>query len=870
MTRGWGQNQRDAVVAAAMVLTATWGSAAGATDGAAAGPWVAGPAEPVPANLNGAPVATDAWYTLLNRPHQWVEGGSGWKQWMRSLWFTQTRRVAPDQSAARLRHQAWDRFAAAERTPSGAGWFTIGPSTLSGRCTSIAFDPSNTDIIYVGSAGGGVWKSLDGGDSWSPLSDHLPPLAVGALAVLPSDPDVVLMGTGEANGVPNAGGNGDVFGAGLFKSTDGGATWAPTSLSYGPGQGHGFGEIAVEPTTGVILAGAVDGCWRSTDDGDTWTLVEAGGNIYDVAWKPGDPHVAYIAKGRDPWQNFGSDNGVKVSTDAGQSFALAGTGQPAGSSIGNTEIAVTPLDPEVIYAVYVQTGTGMTLGLYRSTDGGSSWEARDTTTNMTNSQGWYDLALGVDPDNPERLLIGGVQLYRSLTGGGSYIVVPPSNGTATRPHVDFHDIVWEPGSTTNVWVACDGGVWRSTDDGVFWQSRREGLVTYQFYDICAAQADNHTTWGGMQDNGVTGRTSSSTVWADPPVVGDGGVCNVTTSSPSTVYAEVQFGDHRKTTNSGQSWFPINTGIVGSSPFIAATDLDANNSNHLYTCANNGMYRTTNGGASWQNVASHTARWISISQTSSDLVWTVSNFFGVWRTTNDGASWIQSTTFPNNGLETKIHAHPTEPATAIVTYGGYGTGLAHVLVTTNSGTSWSDATGDLPDVPVNAVVVDPDVPAHWFVGTDVGVWRSTDRGATWVPFGQGLPGVVVTDLEIRRGARKLVAGTYGRGAWEIDLTGPAAVGEGSAPTARHLLLEQPSPNPVGDTVWLRFAARAAGPVELAIYEASGRLVKRVASLTRGDAIVRNVAWSPAGQPPGVYFAELRAGGERLSRKIVVAR
>lgn len=809
---------------------------------------------------------------FLEQPELRNEPGSGWKPWMRSQWFAQTRRAPAGRSAAQLRRDAWQAHRARSTPARGdAGWFTIGPATLSGRCTDLSFHPSDASVVYMGTAGGGLWKSTDGGDTWAPLTDDLPSIAVGAVEVLPSDPNVVLLGTGEANGVPNAGNGADVFGVGMYRSTDAGATWNTTSLSYGQNQTHGFGEIAVEPTTGVILAGATDGLWRSTDDGASWTMVQSGGNIYDVEWKPGDANTVYIARGRDPFQNFGVANGVKVSTDAGLTFAPAGPGQPAAASIGNTEISVTAADPSTVYAIYVQSGTGSTLGVYRSTDSGATWSPRNTTVNMTNAQGWYDLALAADPTDADRILTGGVGLRISTDAGATYTGVPTSNGSATTPHVDFHAMVWEPGSTTDLWVANDGGPWRSTDGGATWASRREGLVTYQYYDICVAQTNPHGTWGGMQDSGISGRLDSSTVWVDPPVVGDGGVCHINPNNASRIYGERQGGDHRKSNDGGGFWFTINNGLTGTGPFIAASDQDQSAAGHLYTTMLNGIYRTTNGGNLWTNVASHTARWISISPVDGDVIWTVSNSLGVWLTTNDGGSWTKSVTFPNNGLETKIHAHPEEIGTAIVTYGGYGTGLPHVLVTTDSGATWTNATGDFPDQPANTFLVDPDRVDEWYLGSDVGVWFSSDRGATWTAFGTDLPNVVITDLELRRDARKLVAGTYGRGVWEIDLAPSAtAVPLATPPGSRHLMLDSPGPNPTSDPVHLRFAARSTGEVRLAVFDVAGRLVTPVATLPRGDGLIRNAVWSPAGKPSGVYFAMLQAGGERVSRKIVVTR
>jgi len=199
----------------------------------------------------------------------------------------------------------------------------------------------------------------------------------------------------------------------------------------------------------------------------------------------------------------------------------------------------------------------------------------------------------------------------------------------------------------------------------------------------------------------------------------------------------------------------------------------------------------------------------------------------------------------------------------------------VAVTTDLGATWTDVTGDLPPQPVNAIAVDPlkDVGAayhDWYIGTDTGVWLSTDGGASWLPADTSLPNARVADLEIAVHQRKLVAGTYGRGMWEMDLPAPTGVGEPAVALSRNLMLDPPSPNPVSDRTMLRWAARHEGPVTLEIFDVRGRRVMELEELPRGDGIIRTTPWFPDGRPAGVYFAVVRAGEERLSRKIVVTR
>jgi photosystem II stability/assembly factor-like uncharacterized protein len=796
---------------------------------------------------------------------------SGWKPYNRWKWLLETRHVPAGQSAFRLRLDAMEAGRARARLARGSepGWFAIGPTQFSGRCIAVDFDPTDASVVYVGSAGGGLWKSTDGGDSWTSLTDDLPTLGAGAVCVLASDPDVVLLGTGEGSGAAGVNLALGPFGAGIFRSTDAGATWQPTSLSYEAASAHGFSVIEDQPATGVVLAGANDGLYRSTDAGDTWTQVLANGNYFDVKWKPGDPDRVYVAKGRDPFTNFQVGNGVRVSTDGGLTFAPAGTGQPGGSTIGKTRIAVTPDEPSWIYAHYTSATTFMTTGIYRSTDDGATWSLRAGSPNMTGQQGWYNLVLAADPDDADRIVTGGTPLYTSDDGGVTYTLETGAPfGGDDVPHVDFHGAAYEPGSTSALWVVTDGGPWRSTDDGSTWQARRDGLVTYQFYDICVAQSDPVFAMGGTQDNGIPGRTAFDS-WFHSTFVADGMVCNIHPAN-ANVFAEWQNGNHIRSTDGGITWSSIMGGITGAGSWVTPVDQDQNLGKHLYTSTSAGIFRTTAGGVPWTNVAPHLARWISISPVDGNVVWTVSNASSVWHTTDDGGTWTQSVAFPFTGSETKIHADPATAAGAFVTFGYYATGQPRIVRTTDFGATWTDVSGDFPDVPATTMVVDPDRPGDWYVGADVGVWRSTDAGAAWLPYGTGLANVLVTDLEIQRAARKLVAGTFGRGAWEIDL--PSATVDAPVAPRRgpDLMLDPPFPNPVRDYAEFRFAARGEGDVALELFDVGGRRVATIAREARGDAVIRTATWDARSVPAGVYFVRLVMGTQELRHKVVVAR
>jgi hypothetical protein len=293
---------------------------------------------------------------------------------------------------------------------------------------------------------------------------------------------------------------------------------------------------------------------------------------------------------------------------------------------------------------------------------------------------------------------------------------------------------------------------------------------------------------------------------------------------------------------------------------------------LYTSTSAGIFRTTQGGNLWENVASHTAKWISISMVDGSTVWTIATNGTAWVTTDDGVTWTLASSIPfSRGNATKILAHPTDVSSAFATFSGYGALEAHIVLTTDLGASWTNVTGDFPSQPVNAIAVDPESPSDWYIGTDVGVWKSEDAGASWIPFEDGFPNTVVVDLEIQRSLRKLVAGTHGRGLWEIDLPlGSTGIEAALDPARLHLLFDPPSPNPLSDRTLLRYAAKTDEPVTLDIFDVTGRRVANLAEFPAGDGIIRTTPWFPDRAPSGVYFAVLRAGSVSKSQKLVVAR
>ncbi|HMB71620.1 MAG TPA: T9SS type A sorting domain-containing protein [bacterium] len=819
---------------------------------AAASPLRAGP------HVTGRNVTPLSWLEEMEayfdaNPELKTTPGSGWNVYNRAKWFITPRLENGRLPAADARWRIWERKTALEtQTRAVNTWFSLGPENFAGRILSMDFDPVDPSIVYVGACDGGVWRSTDSGVSWTPISDEIPVLAVGGIAVSKVDRDVIVIGTGMG-----AGSAVRVGGVGILRSTDGGATWIATDFSVPPGGwggGLGFHFVEASPS-GTFLAGCNDGLYRSSDDGATWVQKRTGSEWYDAAWKPGDADRVYSVRG-----DAAPGASVKVSTDDGQTWAKAGTGQPPSYQWGKAKIG---LSGSTIYCAVAEPGGPGWSDVIRSDDDGNTWVST-SPTGLPSGQSWLNVVCAADPDDTEKVIVGCVGLGRSVNGGATF-----SNVLGSM-HVDQHVARYEPGSPNTVWMGNDGGIYRSTSDGAAgtFLSRNNGLVTYQFYDICVNRGVTSFALGGTQDNG-TDRWFGTPTWANA-IGADGMVCNVG-SDGTTVYGEIQNGSHYKSVNSGSSFFGFNNGLTGTGIWVTPVALNPNDPEHLLTTTSDGIFRSTNG-SSWQNVASHGAKWIDISRADGQVAWSIQSG-SAHVTTDNGNTWAQVAPFGfPTGSATKILAHPTDPAAALATFSGY-TSAAHVAMTTDLGATWTDVTGDLPDVPVHAVAMDPANPSHWYIGTDVGVWTSHNGGAHWTPFETGLPNAVVSDLEIADTRRKLVAGTLGRGMWEVDITALDATDAGEpqvAASPRTVMLDPPAPNPVTDRTFLRFAAKSEEEVAVRIYDVQGRIVSEVAHFERGDGIIRTAPWFPNGVPAGVYFAVVEANGERLSRKVTVLK
>jgi photosystem II stability/assembly factor-like uncharacterized protein len=680
-------------------------------------------------------------------------------------------------------------------------WYAIGPHNLGGRTLAIAFDPQNPDILYAGSASGGLWRSRSGGvgpQAWEYVPTGFPLLAVSSIALARGDSNTIYIGTGEVYNYQNTEVLGAAdramrgsYGIGILKTTDGGATWSK-SLDWSANQRRGVQAVKVDPSNpNTVWAATTEGVYKSTNGGVTWSQALNVIMATDLVIHPVSLNIVIAACG-----NFSSPgHGLYRTTDGGLSWTKQTQGLPP-TFAGKALLAICESAPNVVYAsiangFFINHPANATW-LCKSLDSGATWTI-ESRTDYAQYQGWFSHDIAVNPLDPNELFAVGIQVWRSRTGGRSLAIrsaggpfggeIPPGapEGPPQYVHPDIHDVVYHPTNPDIVYFATDGGVFRTTNGGSNFEGCNGGYQTTQFYNGFASSPNNpNLALGVMQDNGTI-IYRGSTTWSRYHIGGDGGWTAIDPRSGSILYGSAQVLQMFKTEDGGQTWFQIAPGAdqPGPTTFIAPYVLSLNNPDVIYA-GRDVIYKSTTGGLSWEvtnggaPLDGNPMLAMTISQQNSDVVYAasaplVNRRAGVFRTTNGGATWVNITANLPDRFPTDLTVDPTNDAIVYITFSGFG--AAHVFKSDNGGATWQDIGAALPDVPTSAVIVDPLFTDHLYVGNDIGVYVSTDGGRSWQEFGEGLPEAIVAfDLSISPMNRKLRVATHGNGVFERDLIG----------------------------------------------------------------------------------------------------
>lgn len=729
-----------------------------------------------------------------------------------------------------------------------SSWTWLGPGNIGGRIRALVIDPTAPSTWIAGSVGGGIWKSTDAGGNWAPLNDFMANLVVSSLVMQPGAPSTIYAGTGEGFYNVDA-----LQGAGIFKSVDGGATWSQLS-STANSNFYFVNRLAMSPS-GVLLAATRLGIFRSTDGGGTFGSALATSDPYgvlDVAFNRADGTKAVAS---------GSNGNTWYSVDGGASWK-ASTGVPAGG--GRVEIAYAPSNPSTVYAVAdYRSGS-----LYKSTDGGVTFTLVSVPAHLASSagdQGWYDNALWVDPTNANVLVVGGIDLWRSTNGGGSWSQISDWRQAPQSAHADQHAIVSVPNfdgsSVKTVVFTNDGGVFSTADvysvgsNATYtsgWTAQNHNLGITQFYGA-AGNAATGTIIAGAQDNGTVRYTPSGGPQGYGTMRGgDGGYAAADPQDSRYFYGEYVYLQIYRSSDGGQSAGYIYNGIADANKhtganFIAPFVLDPNTPNTMLAGGVQ-LWRSTNVKAatpSWTSIKAAGAVPISaiaVASGNSDLCWAGHNNGQVFKSTNCTAATPSWTAVDTNGLPRRmvlrIAIDPNNSSRVYVALGGFTS--PNLWRTNNGGSSWAPVSGSgassLPAAPVHDLAIAPDNANALYAGTEVGVFTSTDQGASWTVPQDGPANVSVDQLLWLGG--KLVGVTHGRGLYST--TPSASVGSCSA------------------------ISTGAAPVAVP----ANQPVPAVTVARRAPGLPRNGVWQRQVKPDGsgetwTYNFTISAGGESAS-------
>ena len=652
---------------------------------------------------------------------------------------------------------------------SSSNWTWIGPGNQGGRIRSILVHPTVAGTLWIGSVGGGIWKSTNSGASWSVLQDSMTNLAITSLAMDSSGATTLYAATGEGFG------NGDAIrGAGIFKSTDGGGSWSQLSSTNPASASADFyyvNRISAHPSTsGTLLAATQGGLYRSADWGGSWTKVLTITQMADVKYLPTNGNYALAGRGYYGGYVYYSSNG-------GLSWTPSNL-----TTTGRTEVAWG--SGGVAYAVSdVNYGT-----VYRSTNYGATWTTVNNTGHLS-GQGWYANAIWVNPNNNSEIIVGGLDLWRSTDSGASFSKISNwqyGGQYGSAAHADHHFIASMPtynGSTnTTIYFANDGGMYRTdavstlSQYGTNWINLNNNLGITQFYGGAGHNGTNGRIVGGAQDNGDLYYTGSGTSWSVFSG-GDGGKSAIDSTNGNYIYGEYVYLRLHRSTNGACCASDIISGLTDAGDgnnalFIAPFAIDQSNPNNMWAGGTSLWYTTSLKAStpSWSR-AGYAGNYISkIALGSSSNVWFGTVSGALLNNTNalssPGSFVSKASGLPTGRAVLSIFVDRTNANIVYVGYGGYNTG--NIWKSTNGGTSWTNIHGTLPATPVYSIQTNPTNSNYIYIGTEVGVFTSEDGGTTWSTTNDG-PANVSTQELFWLDNSTLVATTHGRGMFKTTVS-----------------------------------------------------------------------------------------------------
>lgn len=755
---------------------------------------------------------------------------------------------------------------ALKRASTAGNWTQMGPFNPPplangqprglGRIASIAFDPTDANTMYTGTPSGGIWKTIDGGNNWTNISNNLPSLGVSAIIVTNN---FILIGTGDRD-------NNDADGIGVMKSTDGGQTWVMSSTGMGS---RTVNRMVKDPTDdNIILAATTSGIYRSIDAGATWSLRQAG-NVYDMVFKPNNKDTIYAAIEGNPT--------IIRSVNNGGTWGSLTTSFPA--SARKAALAVTPDDPEYLYVVV--TEFSVFSGLYRSIDGGDSFALRSNSPNLmssnstgsgTSGHAWYNLAIAADPTNKDIVYVGGINIFKSTNGGSTWNINGHWTGfgtTSPTVHADNHVFEYSP-LNGKLYTGNDGGVYETSNGGTIWGIKSNGLNIGQIYKIGQSTLTKELVLAGYQDNGTS--LYDNTNWS-AIVGGDGMECIIDPTNTNYMYAETQRGIVRRSFNGGLFFTTITNNLPGTGAWITPYILDEADVNTMYVgyadLWRNDNVRTTE---NWTQLTtltgSSTIRFIEQSSANPDLMLFARSDNKMYISTDatSASPTFVEATLPIPQRPNSIETHPTDENIIYIVL------PTRVYKSVDKGATWTNISGTLPSgFTFNTIVYDKSALGEsLYLGTEAGVFYRDSTMNDWIDFGTNLPPVDITELEIYYGATRtdsrIRAATYGRGLWQSDLHSNFNVSlEENALSLTNKSVKL-FPNPSTGIATINIANISANKVQMIITNVNGQVINQK-SLVSTDGLIETVV-NLSKETKGVYFITINDGKSSVTKEMIV--
>jgi hypothetical protein len=816
----------------------------------------------------------NAFYRYWEQNSEAERKGKGYTQFKRWEWIMAPRvypsgnRPDPEATAKVLAMIKREEIASkvSQTFPS---WNIIGPTQIPfangiaqqggmGRVNFVTFHPASPDTIFIGTPAGGLWKSTNAGVTWTPLTDFLSVIGCSDLAIDSVNPQVMYLATGDRNGT-------DTYSIGLLKTIDGGQTWNTTGLNWTVTQTRTVRRVLINKANpNIIVAGTSEGIFYSGNGGNSF-LQRSNTAVFDMEFAPNTSNVIYAA-----------GNQFLRSTTNGLNWTAPFQTPTGWPTIGanRIELAVTPADSNVVYALLAGTNNGFGA-LVRSSDRGLSFTTMSTTPNIlgwsptggdSGGQGWYDLALAASPLNANLIFTGGVNVWSSSNGGANWTIRGQWQGSgAPHIHADIHWLQFIPGQGNNLICGNDGGIYKLLNNSGSWIDLSTGLAIKQIYKMSQSVQNGAIIATGTQDNGSNLRDPNGSwklVWG-----GDGMDNSIDAQNPSNIYVSSQYGNLGRSTNGGLNFFDIqNNGITETGAWVTPIDVSKVDPDRIIAGYDN-LWVSDDKGNSWFKATNFSIGTkfdhLVFASTSRNLAYaargsTLLRYDNVL----NGTSVNITGGLPNLAISS-ITVHPTDSATLWITVSGYTSGQK-VYQSTNMGVSWTNLSSNLPNLPANAFAFDPNAVQAMYVGTDVGVYYRDNQSSGWQKYSVGLPNVIINELEIHQGLQKLRAATYGRGMWEVDLYNVALLGTPTKPDLQYADDYVLYPNPSSGRLFIDQIGDQINEAHFSLFDLSGRQVfeRQINQLVNELDI--------EGLSDGVYLFRISREGVEKRGKVVIRR